>query len=177
MIVLSSVFIQVEWYADETGYHPSAPFLPKSVVPNHPGKQWPCFKIFEPSTILALLLYWSIDLKCKRSVLVFFRGCSSSGSPASICRRGGGGGRLHQRGLCPAGGQRIGRVRDRGRSLVGRVRGARRGLRCLHHKLWTLLGCQYVSPPFWAILPPCLFCAISGKTRPLDFNATSCRHF
>merc|ERR1711936_1163213 len=27
---------KVEWYADETGYHPSAPFLPKSVVPNHP---------------------------------------------------------------------------------------------------------------------------------------------
>jgi len=26
----------VEWYADETGYHPSAPFLPKSVEPNHP---------------------------------------------------------------------------------------------------------------------------------------------
>ena len=37
MIVLSSVSIQVEWYADETGYHPSAPFLPKNVVPNHPG--------------------------------------------------------------------------------------------------------------------------------------------
>merc|ERR1712088_656383 len=28
--------MKVEWYADETGYHPSAPFLPKSVVPNHP---------------------------------------------------------------------------------------------------------------------------------------------
>ena len=28
---------KVEWYADETGYHPSAPFLPKDVVPNHPG--------------------------------------------------------------------------------------------------------------------------------------------
>merc|ERR1712243_67021 len=27
---------KVEWYADETGYHPSAPFLPKSVVPDHP---------------------------------------------------------------------------------------------------------------------------------------------
>merc|ERR1711953_6825 len=27
---------KVEWYADETGYHPSAPFLPKNVVPNHP---------------------------------------------------------------------------------------------------------------------------------------------
>merc|ERR1712098_529518 len=27
---------KVEWYADETGYHPSAPFLPKSVLPNHP---------------------------------------------------------------------------------------------------------------------------------------------
>ena len=27
---------KVEWYADETGYHPTAPFLPKSVVPNHP---------------------------------------------------------------------------------------------------------------------------------------------
>merc|ERR1712203_609892 len=27
---------KVEWYPDETGYHPSAPFLPKNVVPNHP---------------------------------------------------------------------------------------------------------------------------------------------
>jgi len=27
---------QVDWYADETGYHPSAPHLPRSVVPNHP---------------------------------------------------------------------------------------------------------------------------------------------
>jgi len=27
---------KVEWFADETGYHPSAPFLPKSVEPNHP---------------------------------------------------------------------------------------------------------------------------------------------
>jgi len=27
---------KVEWYADETGYHPTAPFLPKNVVPNHP---------------------------------------------------------------------------------------------------------------------------------------------
>merc|ERR1711981_416970 len=27
---------KVEWYADETGYHPSAPFLPKNVVPSHP---------------------------------------------------------------------------------------------------------------------------------------------
>ena len=27
---------KVEWYADETGFHPSAPFLPKSVEPNHP---------------------------------------------------------------------------------------------------------------------------------------------
>ena len=26
----------VDWYADETGYHPSAPFLPKSVEPIHP---------------------------------------------------------------------------------------------------------------------------------------------
>jgi len=27
---------KVEWYADETGFHPSAPFLPKSVQPIHP---------------------------------------------------------------------------------------------------------------------------------------------
>ena len=27
---------KVVWYADETGFHPTAPFLPKSVVPNHP---------------------------------------------------------------------------------------------------------------------------------------------
>ena len=27
---------KVEWYADETGFHPSAPFLPKSVEPLHP---------------------------------------------------------------------------------------------------------------------------------------------
>ena len=26
----------VDWYADETGYHPSAPHLPRSVEPNHP---------------------------------------------------------------------------------------------------------------------------------------------
>ena len=26
-------------YADETGFHPSAPHLPKSVVPNHPEVQ------------------------------------------------------------------------------------------------------------------------------------------
>jgi len=26
----------VDWYADETGYHPSAPHLPRSVQPNHP---------------------------------------------------------------------------------------------------------------------------------------------
>ena len=26
----------MEWFADETGFHPSAPFLPKSVEPNHP---------------------------------------------------------------------------------------------------------------------------------------------
>merc|ERR1711902_322218 len=26
----------VDWYADETGYHPSAPHLPVSVEPNHP---------------------------------------------------------------------------------------------------------------------------------------------
>ena len=26
----------VDWYADETGYHPSAPHLPQSVEPNHP---------------------------------------------------------------------------------------------------------------------------------------------
>ena len=27
---------EVEWYADETGYHPSAPFLPQPVAPDHP---------------------------------------------------------------------------------------------------------------------------------------------
>merc|ERR1711962_1112677 len=27
---------KVEWFADETGFHPTAPFLPKSVQPNHP---------------------------------------------------------------------------------------------------------------------------------------------
>ena len=27
---------KVEWYADETGYHPSAPFLPQPVAPLHP---------------------------------------------------------------------------------------------------------------------------------------------
>ena len=26
----------VDWYADETGYHPSAPFLPQPVAPLHP---------------------------------------------------------------------------------------------------------------------------------------------
>merc|ERR1719266_182994 len=26
----------VDWYADETGFHPTAPHFPKSVVPNHP---------------------------------------------------------------------------------------------------------------------------------------------
>merc|ERR1711862_1030919 len=26
----------VDWYADETGYHPSAPHLPQSVEPDHP---------------------------------------------------------------------------------------------------------------------------------------------
>ena len=26
----------VDWYADETGFHPTAPHLPQSVVPNHP---------------------------------------------------------------------------------------------------------------------------------------------
>ena len=31
-----STCCQVEWFADETGFHPSAPFLPKSVEPNHP---------------------------------------------------------------------------------------------------------------------------------------------
>jgi len=27
---------KVEWYADETGYHPTAPFLPVPVAPIHP---------------------------------------------------------------------------------------------------------------------------------------------
>lgn len=27
---------QVDWYADETGFHPTAPHLPQSVKPNHP---------------------------------------------------------------------------------------------------------------------------------------------
>ena len=27
---------KVEWFADENGFHPTAPFLPKSVQPNHP---------------------------------------------------------------------------------------------------------------------------------------------
>merc|ERR1712109_381600 len=30
------VVYTVEWYADETGFHASAPHLPKSVEPNHP---------------------------------------------------------------------------------------------------------------------------------------------
>ena len=37
--------LKVEWYADETGYHPSAPFLPKNVVPNHPGNFFSYFLI------------------------------------------------------------------------------------------------------------------------------------
>ena len=31
-----SVFIKVDWYADETGFHPSAPHLPKPVEISHP---------------------------------------------------------------------------------------------------------------------------------------------
>ena len=31
-----SVTYTVDWYADETGFHATAPHLPKSVVPNHP---------------------------------------------------------------------------------------------------------------------------------------------
>ena len=47
---------KVEWYADETGYHPSAPFLPKSVLPNHPGR---CQLI---SIMVTLLVYHSTSL-------------------------------------------------------------------------------------------------------------------
>ena len=31
-----SLTYQVEWYADETGFHASAPHLPQPVAPNHP---------------------------------------------------------------------------------------------------------------------------------------------
>lgn len=31
-----SIVYAVEWFADETGFHATAPHLPQSVVPNHP---------------------------------------------------------------------------------------------------------------------------------------------
>ena len=48
---------KVEWYADETGFHPSAPFLPKSVEPNHPEVAAAVRKI-----LLIIIIYDCEDL-------------------------------------------------------------------------------------------------------------------